>query len=218
METVRASITTAEKERLKREDHLKVLLSKTQARGLVLHSPVPYDGDCLFHSVLRLVPSSPPAAGLLRDSLVRFFTSQRCSRELRATADGSFLMELSQQHRDVSDDRVVKGLAEHLSVAINVISLDPSNNNESQLSYYPGERQPSLTIYIGHIKDEHYVPLRVQAIGEKKKQQQHHQQRPLHQQKQLKRYFSGRTERPLKRRALRIPFSHIHYVACPEPL
>ncbi|KAG7172645.1 uncharacterized protein LOC121861581 [Homarus americanus] len=216
MDSVDESIESAESERKKREQHLAALLMKTKERELVLHSAVPYDGDCLFHSIMRLIPTSAPEAGSLRAALVDYFVSQKCSSELKATLDDSFLIDLAQQHKDVSDDRVVKGLAEHLSATIHVVSLDPSNNVETQHIYQPNIGQSSVTITLGHIKGEHYVPLQ-QQTQEREEQQKQQQQRTVQQQKHLKRRLHARSHKSLKRRAVQTPFSRSHYIVSRQP-
>ncbi|XP_071527009.1 uncharacterized protein [Panulirus ornatus] len=210
MQSYGESVESAERDRRKREDHLWALLRSTREKGLVLHSLVPYDGDCLFHSVICLLPDSARDAASLRAALVQFFLSQRCSSELGATADSAFLARLAQPHRDVTDDRVVKGLAEHLSARIHVYSIDPAVNTETHLVYQPSPGQATTTINIGHIKGEHYVPLRQQTYTE---DQQLYQQRPQLQQRQLKRPLYARKDRSSKRRAARVPFPRTHHVS-----
>lgn len=70
------STESAEVERHNRVTQLQSLLTTARQSGFVLHSPVPYDGNCLFHSIVKLIPDSAPDATSLRANLLQFFTSQ----------------------------------------------------------------------------------------------------------------------------------------------
>lgn len=62
-------------------------LQKAEEKNLGLHSAVPYDGDCLFKSVLKLLPDPSPLQCLdstsPRRTLVKYFESDACADELK---------------------------------------------------------------------------------------------------------------------------------------
>ena len=74
---VEVSRQLAEAEGKQRASQLQLLLEKAEEKNLELHSAVPYDGDCLFNSVLKLLPDPSTLQCLdstsLRRTLVEYF-------------------------------------------------------------------------------------------------------------------------------------------------
>ena len=155
------TLQSAIAEQRSRESRLKTFLQKAGEKNFELVRIVPYDGDCLFSSVLGSL-SRQSSSSELRRSLVDFYSTTRCPQELKATIDDAFLTEVAQPYKDVQDDRVMKGLCEMLAINIDVLTFSEADSSLEMLYYKcSGFRNTATpTINIGHIKDHHFVPLR----------------------------------------------------------
>lgn len=108
---------------------------------------------------------------------------QKLSADLLETIDNRFLEDLATPFRDVDDDRVMRGLSEFLGTEIAVFTFDPSNESVLQKVYCPPTQasgssdiasvKPQLNI--GHIANEHFLPLREKEVKETRKRKLRHQ-------------------------------------------
>ena len=73
MDLLSESILIDEERTLERQSHIKLLCEKGSAHNLKLLTNVPYDGNCLFSSVLKLMPGAAWDAEALRSDLCNFF-------------------------------------------------------------------------------------------------------------------------------------------------
>ena len=162
---VEVSRQFAEAEDEQRASQLQFLLEKAEEKNLELHSAVQYDGDCLFHSVLKLLPDPSTLQCLdstsLRRTLVKYFESDACADELKCLTIEEFINHLRQPYRDVEDDLTVDGLAELTKKTVRVLTLDPEDGTTTEKTYKPSF--PTGEIYIGHIKDKHFAPLKIET-------------------------------------------------------
>ena len=82
------------KESARAEEHnrkvrLHKFLSRAEEKNLNLITPVPYDGDCLFSSVISCTKQIGTSNDLRR-RLVQFYATNRCPAELKSSIDGTF--------------------------------------------------------------------------------------------------------------------------------
>ncbi len=73
---INVSEKTAAIERRIKQDELNQLRDAAEVQNLEIHSNVPYDGDCLFASVLKLLPGVAWDTHALRQQLVDFFADK----------------------------------------------------------------------------------------------------------------------------------------------
>ncbi len=69
------SIITAERESQRRREELGILRNAATEKDFEILCNVPYDGDCLFSSVFKLLPFSAWSSAQLPKDLVTFFTN-----------------------------------------------------------------------------------------------------------------------------------------------
>lgn len=153
-----------------RKEKLQKLIDKVGTKDFDIYSHVPYDGDCLFHSILQLLPGFSDQSTTLRSQLVHFLESDNCSPDLKMVLNDELLASVRQPYRDVHDDVVVQGLAELTKTEIHVLSLDPDNGAFSENTYRPPGQAVANRISIGHIVDKHFVPLRKRIKMKRSKQ------------------------------------------------
>ena len=67
---------------------------------------------------------------------------------------------LSQPYKHVDDEHVMKGLTKLLKKSIKLLSYNPSDSGSAEMKTYEC-LQSDICIHVGHIKDEHFMSLKM---------------------------------------------------------
>ena len=165
-DAIDSSRASFENEELTRHEELSSLELAVNEVLMTVAENVPYDGNCFFNTILKLLPHLSHDASSLREALHSYLISSACPNELAALLDIQFLADLCTPFKEVSDDRVVVATAQMLECSITVYTVT-SNNTKRSITH--GTKLPH--IYIGHIEDKHFVPLKpsVNQVHRKRK-------------------------------------------------
>ena len=100
---------------------------------------------------------------------------QKCGNELYqlAHANDEFINTLKQQNRDTQDSLVLRGLADLLHKNVAVITVNTEDRSVSEM-VFKSSNKTHATLYIGHIKDKHFVALKRKEhrLGKRKSHEQ----------------------------------------------
>ena len=153
-ETESTSRATFEQEESVREKQLDALNSAMEPHNLCVAENVPYDGNCYFSTILKLVPDASHDPCSLRRALHGYVISAECPSEISQSLDSDFLADLATPYKEMSDDRVVSATVHMLKCTVTVYTVSA---NRIVRTATHGTQQPH--IFVGHIEDKHFVPL-----------------------------------------------------------
>ncbi|CAG2244927.1 OTUB2 [Mytilus edulis] len=156
-EIIQRSIVTQTLENESRQLKIKKLKDAVSALGFNVVQNVPYDGNCFFHAVGLLCGKDEH---LFREETVRF-KEQEMLNDSNSFYDESLIRILQAPNEDVQDNRVCKAIADMTGRVVVVLTLFNDERPITPETIYPtnGNKEDPC-IYIGHIEDSHFVPIR----------------------------------------------------------